>query len=44
MKYIVVGLGSFGASLAVKLTEQDNEVIAIDTSMNTVEKIKVLTL
>jgi len=40
MKYIVVGLGSFGASLAEKLTEQGNEVIAIDTSMNKVEHYK----
>ncbi|MFH4967489.1 TrkA family potassium uptake protein [Gaetbulibacter sp. M240] len=40
MKYIVVGLGSFGASLAEKLTEQGNEVIAIDTSMNKVDTYK----
>lgn len=30
MKYIIVGLGSFGASLAEKLTQQGNEVIGID--------------
>lgn len=40
MKYIVVGLGSFGASLAEKLTEEGNEVIGIDTSMNKVENYK----
>lgn len=40
MKYIVVGLGSFGASLAKKLTEEGNEVIGIDTSMNKVENYK----
>jgi len=40
MKYIVVGLGSFGASLGEKLTEQGNEVIAIDTSMNKVDTYK----
>lgn len=40
MKYIVVGLGSFGASLSEKLTEQGNEVIAIDTNMNRVENYK----
>ncbi|WP_369047783.1 TrkA family potassium uptake protein [Tenacibaculum sp. UWU-22] len=40
MKYIIVGLGSFGASLAEKLTEQGNEVIGIDTSMHKVENYK----
>ncbi|MBJ7883018.1 potassium channel family protein [Gelidibacter salicanalis] len=40
MKYIIVGLGSFGASLAVKLTEQGNEVIGIDTSMDKVDNYK----
>lgn len=40
MKFIVVGLGNFGASLAEKLTEQGNEVIAIDTSMNKVDAYK----
>ncbi|MCF1422017.1 potassium channel family protein [Mangrovimonas futianensis] len=40
MKYIVVGLGSFGSALAVKLTEQGNEVIGIDTSMDKVESYK----
>lgn len=33
MKYIIFGLGNFGASLAQKLTEQGNEVIGIDLSM-----------
>lgn len=40
MKYIIVGLGSFGAALAEKLTEQGNEVIAIDTNMNKVDHYK----
>lgn len=40
MKYIIVGLGSFGASLAEKLTEQGNEVIGIDTNMNKVDNYK----
>ncbi len=40
MKYIIVGLGSFGASLAIKLTEQGNEVIGIDTNMNKVDNYK----
>lgn len=40
MKYIIVGLGNFGASLAQKLTAQGNEVIGIDTSMAKVETYK----
>ena len=31
MKYIIAGLGNFGASLAEKLTAKGNEVIGIDT-------------
>lgn len=40
MKYIIIGLGNFGASLAKKLTEQGNEVIGIDTSMAKVDAYK----
>lgn len=40
MKYIVIGLGSFGASLAEKLTAQGNEVIGIDINMQRVEALK----
>lgn len=40
MKYIIIGLGNFGASLAQKLTEQGNEVIGIDTSMTKVDAFK----
>lgn len=40
MKYIIVGLGNFGASIAQKLTEQGNEVIGIDTSMIKVDAYK----
>ncbi|MGE5355644.1 MAG: potassium channel family protein [Deltaproteobacteria bacterium] len=40
MKYIIVGLGSFGSSLAIKLTEQGNEVIGIDASMKKVDALK----
>lgn len=40
MKYIIVGLGSFGSSLAQKLTELGNEVIGIDTSMKKVDALK----
>ncbi|MBK7093594.1 MAG: TrkA family potassium uptake protein [Saprospiraceae bacterium] len=40
MKYIIVGLGSFGSSLAQKLTELGNEVIGIDTNMKKVDALK----
>lgn len=40
MKYIIFGLGSFGASLAQKLTEQGNEVIGIDSNMSKVDAFK----
>ncbi len=40
MKYIIIGLGNFGASLAQKLTEQGNEVIGIDTNMVKVDAYK----
>lgn len=40
MKYIIFGLGNFGASLAQKLTEQGNEVIGIDSNMAKVDAFK----
>lgn len=40
MKFIVVGLGNFGASLAEKLTEQGNEVIGVDMKMHRVTAFK----
>jgi trk system potassium uptake protein TrkA len=40
MKYIIVGLGNFGASLAEKLTALGNEVIGIDNRMNKVDLYK----
>lgn len=40
MKYIIVGLGNFGASLAEKLTQEGNEVIGIDTRMSRVDDYK----
>ena len=40
MKYIIIGLGNFGASLAQKLTEEGNEVIGIDSSMTKVDAYK----
>lgn len=40
MKYIIIGLGNFGASLAEKLTEEGNEVIGVDNSLAKVEAYK----
>tara|TARA_R110002096_G_scaffold394733_1_gene590023 strand:- start:6517 stop:7200 length:684 start_codon:yes stop_codon:yes gene_type:complete len=40
MKYIIFGLGNFGSSLAIKLTEQGNEVIGIDNNMDKVDQFK----
>ena len=40
MKYLIVGLGNFGASVAEKLTSQGNEVIGIDNKMNKVDLFK----
>lgn len=40
MKYVIIGLGNFGASLAQKLTQMGNEVIGVDISMSKVEAIK----
>jgi len=40
MKYIIIGLGNFGASLSQKLTVQGNEVIGIDTRMEKVDLYK----
>ncbi|MGB7841794.1 MAG: TrkA family potassium uptake protein [Salinimicrobium sp.] len=39
-KYIIIGLGNFGASLAEKLTQMGNEVIGVDLNMSKVEAIK----
>jgi len=40
MKYIVVGLGNFGASLSQKLTAMGHEVIGIDKDMDKVHFFK----
>lgn len=40
MKYIIVGLGNFGASLAQKLTHLGHEVIGVDNNMGKVEALK----
>jgi trk system potassium uptake protein TrkA len=40
MKYIIIGLGNFGASLAGKLTKIGHEVIGVDNDMSKVEAVK----
>lgn len=40
MKYIIIGLGNFGASLAEKLTQRGNEVIGVDNDLAKVEALK----
>ncbi|MFO7754824.1 MAG: TrkA family potassium uptake protein [Bacteroidales bacterium] len=40
MKYIIIGLGNFGASLAEKLTQAGHEVIGVDNDMDKVEAYK----
>lgn len=42
MKFIVLGLGIFGKSLAVRLTEMGHEVIGVDNKMQRVEELKDL--
>jgi len=33
MKFIIIGLGTFGSSLAQKLTNSGHEVIGVDSKM-----------
>jgi trk system potassium uptake protein TrkA len=40
MKYIIIGLGNFGISLAEKLTQMGHEVIGVDNNMGKIEAIK----
>jgi len=40
MNYIVIGLGNFGSSLAIKLTQLGHEVIGVDKRMEMVEMYK----
>lgn len=40
MKFLIIGLGNFGASLAEKLTMEGHEVIGIDSRMTKVELLK----
>ncbi|MBC9794620.1 potassium channel family protein [Sinomicrobium weinanense] len=40
MKIVIVGLGNFGSSLAVYLTDMGNEVIGVDNKMEKVDRLK----
>lgn len=40
MKAIVIGLGNFGNTLAIRLTQMGHEVIGVDKDMNKVQLIK----
>lgn len=40
MKYIIVGLGNFGSTLAVRLTEMGHEVFGVDARFEIVEQLK----
>ena len=40
MKFIIIGLGSFGSSLAQKLTYLGHEVIGVDSKLSKVESLK----
>ena len=40
MKFIIIGLGSFGSSLAQKLTHMGHEVIGVDSKLSKVESLK----
>lgn len=40
MKFIIIGLGSFGSSLAQKLTLMGHEVIGVDSKLSKVESLK----
>ncbi len=40
MKYIIIGMGNFGSSIAEKLTNLGHEVIGVDQDMQKVEAVK----
>lgn len=40
MKFIIIGLGNFGASLGIKLTEMGHEVIGVDKRQEKAEFVK----
>ena len=40
MKFLIIGLGNFGTSLAEKLTQMGHEVIGVDKQIEKIEAIK----
>lgn len=40
MKFLVIGLGNFGAALAKELTNKGHEVVAVDASEDKVDVVK----
>lgn len=40
MKYLIIGLGHFGMTLAEELTDKGHEVIGIDSNERNIEEIK----
>lgn len=40
MKYIVIGLGNFGTTLACRLTDMGHEVIGVDSNEHRIDDIK----
>ena len=40
MKYLVIGLGNFGKTLAQTLTDNGHEVIGVDKQTRNIEQIK----
>lgn len=40
MKYLVIGLGNFGTTLAKELTDRGHDVIGVDNNAHCVEEIK----
>lgn len=40
MKYLVIGLGNFGSTLACKLTDMGHDVIGVDSNEHRIEDIK----
>ena len=40
MKIVVIGLGNFGMSLAINLSNTGNEVIVADNNLEKIEQVK----
>ena len=40
MKYLIIGLGNFGSTLACKLTDMGHDVIGVDSDEHRIEEIK----